>query len=129
MKLLDVFTGLSLEARVLNMFSDCDVDAISMPKTGGDIRVRLLSGEFIRPSMVRSLEQSLFQQFFYDSGRDVRVHVSYPFLFEKSIAEIWGDLSEYVLEDVRCRDHLDGTFLEDADFREEENSLTVILQD
>ena len=129
MKLLDVFTGLSVDSRVLNMFVDCDVDNISMPKSGGDIRVRLFSGEFIRPAMVRSLERSLFQQFFYDSGRDVRVHVSYPFLFGKKISEIWNDLSEFVLEDIRLRDHLDGTFLDDADFREDENSLTVILQD
>ena len=129
MKLLDVFTGLSVDSRVLNMFVDCDVDNISMPKSGGDIRVRLFSGEFIRPAMVRYLERSLFQQFFYDSGRDVRVHVSYPFLFGKKISEIWNDLSEFVLEDIRLRDHLDGTFLDDADFREDDNSLTVILQD
>ena len=129
MKLLDVFTDLSLEARVLNTFSNCDVDSVSMPKTEGDIRVRLCSDVLIRPAMLPLLERALLKQYFFDAGRNVRVIVSYPRYYNREISEIWDEIKEYVLEDIRCRDHFDGTFLDDADFRGEDNCLTVILED
>lgn len=129
MKLLDVFTDLTMDARLHHAFDECNVDEVVMPKNGDVITVVLSSHELIHVSLREQLCSLLQSQYFYDSGRKCQVKIRYPEYQAKSVSDVWEDIKSFVLDEIGVKDHLEKGILEDAEFLVSKNDITVRLQD
>ena len=129
MKLLEVFENLRLDYKTESLFHECEVTGVSMQKNRKTILVNLESEELIGPAYMYVLKDALHEQFFYDSGCETEVTVSYPKYRDRNICDIWSDVKNYINELILVRDHLDGVCLREAEFEPEAESIRVTLPD
>ncbi len=124
-----VFDAIELEPRLQHVVRDCEVLRITSSQSLPVIIVYLSADHMLAPTSLRMLEQELKRQYFFDSGRSVKISMSYSFPEDTPLSELWKQLSPHLLEQRMLDHHLDAEILEHASIEVEENVLYLSVED